>query len=115
MRDVQAERGTGFERCLTARGVTAFLTVEWLGQDRQVITLGIVERDGGHRFLVHGEPRAVDGRAGVRSGASERFGESGRRLRLPYAYDEEYGFAIYHERPDFMVEREGLEPSTPAL
>src|SRR6516225_12236026 len=60
MRDVQAERGTGFERCLTARGVTAFLTGEWLGQDRQVITLGIVQRDGGHRFLGHGEPRAAD-------------------------------------------------------
>jgi hypothetical protein len=76
MRDVQAERGTGFERCLTARGVTAFLTGEWLGQDRQVITLGIVQRDGGHRFLGHGEPRAADVArecgASVRSGASER-------------------------------------------
>jgi hypothetical protein len=73
MCDVQAECGTGFERCLTARGVTAFLTREWLGQDRKVVTLGIVQRDGGHRFIGHGEPRAANvARASAAAQASAR-------------------------------------------
>jgi len=64
---------------------TAFLTGEWLGQDRQVITLGIAQRAGGHRFLGHGEPRAADvARAGAAAQASAS-GNRGRSLRLPCA------------------------------
>ena len=53
--------------------------------------------------------------AGGRSGASERFGESGQIVALTMRLVRRARFALYHESLEFMVEREGLEPSTPAL